>query len=207
MALFNWIAAIFAITVLVYVSFVLTLRDYIVALRKGEAVTMLPERGGRKLSFGAQIAMVLLGLVICAAILYFLWIPILALSAGAALTLKIIGLALFTGGCLFVLWARRTLGKMWAISTSASVKLREDHELIQAGPYKFVRNPMYFGWWVTMLGLLLMYPVWAVALFLAFSIYAFLRRAQREEKHLSERFGETYAAYKKRTKSLIPFIY
>ena len=207
MAIFNWIAAIIVIVILIYVSFVLTLRDYLVGLHKGETVTLLPERGGRKYPFWAQLAIVILGLVLYGVMLYFLWIPLFVLSAGVALALDIIGLLLFLGGCAFVLWARGTLGKMWGISTSRDVKLREDHQLIQNGPYAFVRNPMYFGWWVAMLGLVLLYPVWIVVLTFLFSVLAFTGRARREESFLSERFGEAWAIYKKRTKFLVPFIY
>ena len=118
-----------------------------------------------------------------------------------------IGLVLYLAGCAFVLWARRTLGKMWGISTSQSVKLRDDHQIIQSGPYAFVRNPMYFGWWVAMFGLLLLYPVWMVLLMFLFSMIAFIGRAHREDTALAERFGDAWTEYKKHTKFLIPFIY
>jgi protein-S-isoprenylcysteine O-methyltransferase Ste14 len=106
-----------------------------------------------------------------------------------------------------MLWARRTLGKMWGISTSQQVKLYDDHQIVQSGPYAFVRNPMYFGWWVAMFGLILLYPVWMVLLMLLFSLVAFIGRAHREDAVLAERFGTAWTEYKKRTKFLIPFIY
>ncbi len=207
MVIFNLIAAIIVIAILIYVSFVLTLRDYIVGLHKGETVTLLPERGGRKFSFGTQLAVVILGLAIFGVMLYFLWIPLFKIPDTAALALDIIGLILFIGGCIFVLWARGTLGKMWGISTSREVKLRDDHQIIQQGPYAFVRNPMYFGWWMAMFGLVLLYPVWIVAVMLVFSIISFIGRARREDRFLSERFGEAWTNYKKRTKFIVPFVY
>ncbi len=151
--------------------------------------------------------MVILGLALCAAMFYFLWIPLFFLSKKTAFLLDVAGLVLYIAGCLFMLWARRTLGKMWGISTSQQVKLSDDHQIIQSGPYAFVRNPMYFGWWVAMAGLVLLYPVWMVLLMFLFSIIAFIGRAQREDTALAERFGETWTEYKKRTKFLIPFVY
>jgi len=207
MAIFNWIAAVIVIVSLVYLSFVLTLADWLAALRKGQAVTLLPERKGRTWPLWTQVALVLLGLVLCAVMIYFLWIPVLALPAGIAFLLDIIGLVLYLAGCAFVLWARRTLGRMWGISTSQQVKLLDDHQLVQSGPYAFVRNPMYFGWWAAMLGLLLLYPVWMVLLLLVFSVIAFTGRARREDAALAERFGEAWTEYKKHTRFLIPFIY
>jgi protein-S-isoprenylcysteine O-methyltransferase Ste14 len=106
-----------------------------------------------------------------------------------------------------MLWARRSLGKMWGISTSQQVKLYEDHQIVQGGPYAFVRNPMYFGWIVAMFGLILLYPVWVVLLMFLFSLFAFIGRARREDTALAGRFGEAWTEYKKRTKFLVPFIY
>ena len=207
MKTFEIIAAIIVIVSLVYVSFILTLADWLVALRKGQAVTLLPERNGRKYPFWVQIAMVILGLILCAGMFYFLWIPLFSLSIKTSFIMDVIGLILYLAGCVFMLWARRTLGKMWGISTSQNVKLRDDHQIIQSGPFAFVRNPMYFGWWVAMFGLVLLYPVWMVLLMFLFSMVAFIGRAHREEAALAERFGEVWEEYKKRTKFIIPFIY
>lgn len=207
MTLLDWIIAAIVILTLIYLSFVLTLAEWLAALRKGQAVTLLPERKGGAWPLWTQIAMVLLGLLLCVPLFYFLWIPLFKLSASTAHILDIVGLVIYLAGCAFVLWARRTLGKMWGLSTSRNVKLLDDHQIIQSGPYAFVRNPMYFGWWAAMFGLLLVYPTWVVLLFLAFSVIAFIGRAHREDAALAERFGEAWTEYKKRTKFLIPFIY
>ena len=207
MKTFEIIVAVLVILSLVYVSFVLTLADWLSALRKGQAVALLPERNGRKYPFWAQIGLVVLGMAIFAAMAYFLWIPLFSLSASTTFILELLGLLLYAAGCGFMLWARRTLGKMWGLSTSQQVKLFDDHQIIQSGPYAFVRNPMYFGWDVAMFGLILLYPVWMVLLMFLFSMVAFIGRAHREDAALAERFGEAWMEYKKRTKFLIPFVY
>jgi protein-S-isoprenylcysteine O-methyltransferase Ste14 len=205
---FDWIAAVIVIVTLVYLSFALTLREWFIALRKGEAVGLLPDRKGGKAPLWAQVGLVILGLVLCGVMFYYLWIPLpMNLPEQAMQVMAVIGLGIYIAGCAFVLWARRTLGKMWGISTSQQVKLLDDHQLIQSGPYAYVRNPMYFGWWVAMFGLTLLYPVWMIFLLLAFSIISFIGRARREEKALAERFGGQWIEYKKHTKFLIPFIY
>jgi protein-S-isoprenylcysteine O-methyltransferase Ste14 len=207
LALFDWIIAGIILVVLVYVSFVLTLADWLVALKKGQAVTLLPERKGRAWPLWTQVAMVILGLALCVPLFYFLWIPIIKIPVNTGRILDILGLVIFLAGVAFVLWARRTLGKNWGLSTSRDVKLRDDHQIIQSGPYAFVRNPMYFGWWVAMAGLVLVYPTWVVLLFLIFSVVSFTGRARREEKALAERFGQAWTEYKQRTRFLIPYIY
>lgn len=207
MSIFDWIAASIVIVTLIYVSFVLTLADWFAALRKGQAVTLLPERGGCKWPLWTQVAMIILGLALCIPLFYFGWIPLFHVPSNAAPTLGVVGLILYLTGFAFVLWARRTLGKFWGLSTSHNVKLLDDHQIIQSGPYAFVRHPMYFGWWAAMLGLTLLYPVWAVFLLFIFSLISFAGRARREESALKERFGNLWLEYKKRTRFLIPFIY
>ena len=207
MTLFDWIIAGIVLLVLFYLSFVLTLADWLAALNKGQAVALLPERKGGTWPLWTQVAMVILGLALCVPLFYYLWIPLIKLSVGTAQILDVVGLVVYLAGSAFVLWARRTLGKMWGLSTSRNVRLRDDHQIIQNGPYAFVRNPMYFGWWVAMAGLLLAYPTWVVLLFLVFSVVSFAGRARREDAALAGRFGEAWTKYKKRTKFLIPFIY
>jgi len=204
---FEWIIAGIVLLLLIYLSFILTLADWLAALKKGQAVTLLPERRGGTWPLWTQIGMVILGLALCVPLFYFLWIPLFKLPVQAGRVLDVIGLIVYLAGCAFVLWARRTLGKMWGLSTSRNVMLRDDHQIIQNGPYAFVRNPMYFGWWVAMAGLVLIYPTWVVLLFLVFSVTAFIGRARREDRALAERFGEAWSEYKQRTKFLIPFIY
>jgi len=64
MTIFDWIIAGIILLVLIYISFVLTLRDWFLALKKGQAVTLLPERKGGNWPLWTQSAMVILGLVL-----------------------------------------------------------------------------------------------------------------------------------------------
>jgi protein-S-isoprenylcysteine O-methyltransferase Ste14 len=207
MSIFDWIAAGIVILTLIHISFVLTLADWLAALRKGQAVTLLPERKESRWTLWTQIAIIIIGLAVCVPLFYFGWIPLLALPSATGRILDVIGLVVYLAGLAFVLWARRTLGRFWGLSTSRQVKLLDDHQLVQNGPYAFVRHPMYFGWWAAVLGLTLLYPVWVVFLMFVFSLISFSGRARREEDALAERFGEAWIAYKKRTKFLIPLIY
>lgn len=208
MSAFDWIVAAIVIVSMVYVSFVLTLRDWFSALRKGQAVTLLPERPGRRpWPLWTQVAMVLLGLALCLPLFYYGWIPLFLLPASKARILAILGLLIYAAGTAFMLWARRTLGKFWGISTSQNVKLLDEHELIQGGPYTYIRHPMYFGAWVSFFGLTMVYPVWAIALLFFFSLISFASRARREEAALSQHFGAQWTEYKQRTKMLIPFLF
>ena len=105
-------------------------------------------------------------------------------------------------GTSICLLAVRTMGK------SFTIKAMPQHQagLITTGPFKWTRNPMYFGG-------LLMEVAWAVmfssglaitltcglALVLYFKILI-------EEQNLIEMYGESYRLYKLKTKRLIPFV-
>ena len=204
---FDWIVAAALLTSMIYLSFVQTVGGWISALRKGQAVSLLPEGQGRKRPAWLQILFVLLGLAILLPLWYFLWIPLVPLPLRMARSLQAIGLVLYLAGFALVEWGRRTLGRYWGISTGAQVRLLDDHELIQGGPYAFVRHPMYFGAWVLFLGLTLIYPVWAILLLFLSTVIAFAGRARREEAALAERFGRQWVEYRRRTHYLIPFIY
>jgi len=83
-------------------------------------------------------------------------------------------------------WAARHLGKQWRYAAA----LREDHELIQTGPYRWLRHPIY----ASMLGMLLAtgfcWTWWPM--FLAGIIF-FLAgteiRIRAEDRLLAARFG------------------
>ena len=207
MSAFDWIVAGIVIASFIYISFVLTLADWFAALRKGQAVTLLPERKGGTWPLWTQVVMIVVGLALCVPLFYYGWVPLATLPTSTLRILDVFGVVIYLSGLAFTLWARRTLGRYWGLSTSTNVKLLDDHQLIQEGPYAFVRHPMYFGWWVSMLGLTLLYPVWALFILFISSVASSAGRVRREETTLAKRFGNDWVAYKKRTKSIIPFVY
>lgn len=204
---FYWIAAGIVILSMLYLTFVLTVPEWLAALRKGQAVHLLPERKDGNWPIWIQVATLLLGLILCVPLFYFGWVPVISLPASITLILSVVGLTLYILGMGFMLWARRTLGKNWGLSTSLRVKLHDSQELVRNGPYAIVRHPMYFGAWVFMLGLLLLYPMWVMLIFMVSMLASLSMRARREEIALSDRFGDQWVEYRKRTKFIIPFIY
>ena len=116
-------------------------------------------------------------------------------TAMAAAVLCLIGLA-------FAVWARVTLGRNW----SGVVALKEGHELIERGPYRFVRHPIYTG-------ILTMFFATALAVghlagfaatLLMFA--SFWIKLRDEEKLMLQQFPEQYAAYRQRTRRIVPFV-
>ena len=122
-------------------------------------------------------------------------IPHIAPIAWAAAVLCVIGLG-------FAIWARVTLGRNW----SGMVTLKEEHELVERGPYRFVRHPIYTG-------ILTMFFATALAqghlsgfvgTLLIFA--SFWIKLRDEEKLMLQQFPERYADYRRRAKCIIPFV-
>lgn len=106
------------------------------------------------------------------------------------------------GGFVFCWWARIHLGSLW----SGWVSKKEGHHIIDTGPYRVVRHPIYTG---------LILAAFATAAIKGTSIalagaaiiaLGFWIKARLEERFLSQELGaEAYEAYRRRVPMLIPF--
>lgn len=76
--------------------------------------------------------------------------------------------------------------------------------IVERGPYRWVRNPMYLGHLIFFAGLALVLRSWIGAAVLAFHVFWFDRRVREDERHLAERFGDGYRDYCRRVKRWIP---
>src|SRR5258706_4595080 len=112
------------------------------------------------------------------------------------------GLALCVAGGLLAIWSRFVLGRNW----SGTVQLKQGHELIESGPYRLVRHPIYSGFLLLFLGNALMVGDWRGLLAVAIVFVSFWRKLRLEEEWLTQHFGEAYRAYQRRTKALVPAI-
>jgi len=113
-----------------------------------------------------------------------------------------LGMVMTLAGLLFACWARHVLGSNW----SAVVQLKQDHELIERGPYRHVRHPIYTGLLLAFLGTAVALGEWRGLLALTIVAVSFWRKLRLEERWLGEQFGAPYADYMRRVKALIPGI-
>ena len=106
--------------------------------------------------------------------------------------------------CVALAWsAARHLGKHWRYQAALS----EDHELVETGPYRWLRHPIY----ASMLGMLLATGfVWTWWPMFAFALVIFLAgteiRVRAEDGLLAGRFQESFTAYRSRVRGYIPFV-
>jgi protein-S-isoprenylcysteine O-methyltransferase Ste14 len=113
-----------------------------------------------------------------------------------------IGLVLFMLGLGFAIWARVHIGRNWGTPMTQKV----EPELVTSGPYHLVRHPIYSGILIAGVGTAIALSwFWLVAVALA-AIY-FLYSATVEERFMTEQFPESYPAYKRLTKRLVPRVF
>lgn len=79
--------------------------------------------------------------------------------------------------------------------------------LVDHGPYRYTRNPMYLGHLIFMTGLVLTFQSWLALAILAINVVWFHRRVLSDEARLTAAFGADYIAYKARVKRWIPGVY
>jgi protein-S-isoprenylcysteine O-methyltransferase Ste14 len=113
-----------------------------------------------------------------------------------------LGLFLFALGLGFAIWARLHIGRNWGTPMSQ----KDEPELVTSGPYRLVRHPIYSGILLAGAGTAIALSwLWLIVVVLA-GIY-FVYSATVEERYLTEQFPDTYPAYRRSTKMLVPFIF
>jgi protein-S-isoprenylcysteine O-methyltransferase Ste14 len=113
-----------------------------------------------------------------------------------------LGIAPFVLGLGFAIWARVHIGRNWGTPMTQ----KDEPELVTSGPYHLVRHPIYSGMLVAGVGTAVALSwLWLIPVAL-FGVY-FFYSATVEERYMSEQFPDTYSAYKRSTKMLLPFIF
>jgi protein-S-isoprenylcysteine O-methyltransferase Ste14 len=116
--------------------------------------------------------------------------------------LKGAGVVSVFGGALVLVLAGRALGSGF----TPFPKPAERGELVEAGPYAFVRHPVYSGGLLVAAGISLALSPWALVPTGVLAVVWALK-ASVEERFLRERYP-AYAEYCSRTRyRLVPFVY
>jgi protein-S-isoprenylcysteine O-methyltransferase Ste14 len=115
-----------------------------------------------------------------------------------------LGLFFATAALVMFRLTHKALGRNWSIS----LELRQDHRLITEGVYRHVRHPMYTAFWLWAVAQALLLPNWFAG-FAGIAGFAalFFGRIAREERMMTESFGDEYRAYIQRTYRIIPGLY
>lgn len=111
-----------------------------------------------------------------------------------------VGPAIVLIGEALRLWAMRHIGR------SARTRKDKARKLVITGPYAFIRNPLYLGNHIVLLGFCVLSELlWfaPIALGVCFVFYSFIIRY--EEELLRRKFGEDYLSYLSQTRRWLPF--
>ena len=129
--------------------------------------------------------------------------PANVLVVPVTLLMKTFSCGLCVMGLLGAIWSRRTLANNW----SSEVVFKERHELVERGPYRFIRHPIYTSLLLMALGTALASgrPITLVGFLLI--IAGLCVKIKQEEELMLRHFPAQYAAYKSRAKALIPFVW
>ena len=111
--------------------------------------------------------------------------------------------ALMLAGLALTWWARICLGPLW----SSTITRKEDHKVIDTGPYAFVRHPIYSGLMIALVATAAAEGRLTALFGAALIILGVWLKARTEERFLLTELGpEIYGAYCRRVAMLIPFL-
>ena len=111
--------------------------------------------------------------------------------------------AVVLAGLLFTAWARLHLGRLW----SSNVARKADHHVVDTGPYRIVRHPIYTGIMLATTAMAVIRGTAAAWLGVAILTLGWYIKARMEEAFLREQLGaQDYDRYASRIPMLIPFL-
>lgn len=104
---------------------------------------------------------------------------------------------------LVIRWV--TVGFVPAGTSGRNTQGQRADVLNTAGMYSIVRNPLYLGNFITILGVVLSIKVWWLALIVSMFFFIYMERIiLAEEKFLHDKFGALYDEWRAKTPVIIP---
>ncbi len=119
---------------------------------------------------------------------------------GDGIAYALAGLTL--AGILFAWWARLHLGRLW----SSAITRKEDHELVNSGPYAVVRHPIYSGLIVAILATAAAQATVPAMIGATVVVLGLWLKARAEEHFLMQEISD-YRAYRRRVPMLVPLLW
>jgi protein-S-isoprenylcysteine O-methyltransferase Ste14 len=108
-----------------------------------------------------------------------------------------IGIVVFGLALVLFVWAVTTMTRGGSnVPTSMPTKA-----IVEAGPYRFTRNPIYLGFMLSLLGLAVgLNSLWSLVTLVLFFVVIRYGVVAREEAYLERKFGAVYRGYTARVR-------
>lgn len=111
-----------------------------------------------------------------------------------------VGLGLTVAGYASTLWCYAAMGDAWRIGINSG----EKNTLVNRGPYRFVRHPIYLFQIVMLAGGVLLLPTVLSCVILLVHLVCVLIKAVDEETYLLSVHGDAYRDFMAKTGRLLP---
>jgi protein-S-isoprenylcysteine O-methyltransferase Ste14 len=73
--------------------------------------------------------------------------------------------------------------------------------IVESGPYRFTRNPIYLGMFLGLIGLAIAFDnLWLLTMLVPFALVIRFGVVVREEAYLERKFGDAYRGYRSRVR-------
>jgi len=107
------------------------------------------------------------------------------------------GAIVFVLGLALAVWAMDTMTKAGSnVPTD-----RPTTAIVESGPYRFTRNPIYVGMFGALIGLAIAFDtLWMLATLVPFALVIRYGVVAREEAYLERKFGDVYRGYRRRVR-------
>jgi protein-S-isoprenylcysteine O-methyltransferase Ste14 len=120
------------------------------------------------------------------------------------LLIGIMGLIIMMTGIVIRYWAAKTLGVYY----TRTLRIEDQHRVIEQGPYRVIRHPGYLGVMLLLIGGAMATTNWLPIIVTPVMMFiGYFYRIHFEEKMLQSILGQPYIDYMRRSWRLIPFIY
>jgi protein-S-isoprenylcysteine O-methyltransferase Ste14 len=108
-----------------------------------------------------------------------------------------VGAAVFIVALALFAWAIATITRAGSnVPTN-----RPTITIVEAGPYRFTRNPIYIGMFLGLVGLAIAFDsLWLLLALVLFALVIRFGVVAREEAYLERKFGEAYRHYRSRVR-------
>lgn len=165
----------------------------------GTASSVRPDESDRGTTVAVLVAIVLATAM--AALVHLVGLSDVGGLPDGLLWLRPVGLALAAAGLAFRAWSMHILGAAY----SRTLRVTDEHAVVRAGPYRWLRHPGYTGSIVALTGANLATGSWLAAVIAGVLLtVVYYVRLVAEERMLLTSFGDAYREYQATTGRLLP---